>query len=353
MTILADLGGWPGALTRLLAGEDLSGAEAGAAIAEILGGEVPPSIIGGFLVALRAKGETVEELAGMVGAMLDAAERVTLPPGCDPVDTCGTGGNELRRVAALNVSTMASLIAAAAGAPVCKHGNRAASSTSGSADVLAELGVAIDLGPDGITRCLAEVGMAFCLAPRFHPAMRHVGPVRRELGVPTAFNVLGPMSSPAGVRRQVLGVSNAALAEKLAGVLLARGAERAMVVHGHSGVDELTTTGPTSVVELRDGALRSYELDATTLGLPLASVDQLRGGDAVTNAGIIRRALGGETGPYRDVFVLNAAAALVVSGLVDDLGAGVEAAGAALADGRAAGLLESLVKVSQAAAAEA
>lgn len=351
METIADLGGWPGVLRRLLGGEDLTAGEAAVAVADILAGNASPAQIAGYLIALRAKGETVDELTGMVGAMLDAAVRIELPDGLDPIDTCGTGGTDARRSAALNVSTSASLIAAAAGAVVCKHGNRAASSTCGSADVLAELGVAIDLGPDGVRRCLEQVGMAFCLAPRYHPAMRHAGPVRRELGVQTAFNVLGPLSNPAGVRRQVLGVSDVALAERLAGVLASRGAVRAMVVHGHDGVDELTTASTSTVVEVRDGSVRTYVVDPVELGLERTTAEQLRGGDAAANADIVRRVLSGERGAYRDVFLLNAAAALVVSGTVDDLRGGLELAAAAVDDGRAANVLDRLIAVSREAAA--
>src|SRR5437667_10277346 len=228
---------------------------------DVLAGDATPSQIAGFIVALRIKGETVEEMTGLLRTMLEFGERVTVPEAVlqGLVDTCGTGGD---RSGTINVSTIAGLVVAGAGAPVCKHGNRAASSACGSADVLEALGVVADLGPHGVARCIAEAGIGFCFAPRYHPAMRHAGPVRRELGVPTVFNFLGPLANPARVRRQVLGVSDKNMAEKMAAVLRARGAERALVVFGHDGLDELTTTTTSTVVELcEDGELRRYELD--------------------------------------------------------------------------------------------
>src|ERR687891_2310288 len=228
-----EVGGWPGILATLAARRDLAAAQARAAMAEILEGAATPAQIAGFIVALRMKGETVDELGGLVDAMLAAAERVTLPPGepGDPgvVDVVGTGGD---RAHTINVSTIAALVVAGAGGKVCKHGNRAASSACGAADLLEALGVAIELGPEGVARCVEEAGIGFCFAPRFHPALRHAGPTRRELGVPTVFNFLGPLANPARVRRQVLGVSDPKMADKAAGVLHARGAERALVVYG-------------------------------------------------------------------------------------------------------------------------
>ncbi len=347
---LDDLGGWPSVLRPLLAGDDLTSTQAGAALAEILEGAASPAQIAAFIVGLRCKGETVEEMTGLVEAMLGAAESVPLPPGIDPVDTCGTGGAAWSRSHALNVSTMAAFVIAGAGVPVCKHGNRAASSSSGSADLLEALGVVIDLGPVGVARCVTEVGMGFCFAPRFHRAMRHAGPVRRELGVPTVFNFLGALANPAGVRRQAVGVSDEAMAGAMLGVLGARGAERALVVFGHDGLDELTTTTTSTVLELRDGATRTYVVDPTELGLAVADPASLVGGDAAANVVITNAVLGGAAGPHRDIVVLNAAAGLVAGGLADDLAAGVEAAQAAIDDGRAAGILERLVTVSRAAA---
>ena len=346
---LAELGGWPGVLRRLLARDDLTAAEAGAVLGEILAGEAAPSQLAAFVIALRMKGETVEELAGMVDAMLGAAETITLPPGVDPVDTCGTGGSPTRRVAAFNVSTIASFVIAGAGGTVCKHGGRAATATSSSADLLEALGVVVELGPEGVVRCLEAAGMGFCFAPRFHPAMRHAGPTRRELGVPTMFNFLGPLSNPARVRRQVLGVSDPAMAEKAAGVLLARGAERALVVHGDDGLDELTTLTTSSVIELRDGELRRYTVDPHELGVHHDDPSALRGGDVGVNVDLTRRVLDGERIGQRDVVLLNAAAGLVAAGVVDDLADGIAAGAAALDDGRAATVLEKLVETSKAA----
>ena len=347
---LASLGGWPAVLRPLLAGDDLTSVQAAAAMAEVLEGAATPAQTAALIVGLRCKGETVAEMTGLVGAMVQAATAVHLPPGLEPVDTCGTGGAPTRRAHALNVSTMAALVIAGAGVPVCKHGGRAASATSSSADLLEALGVAIELGPDGVRRCVVEAGMGFCFAPRFHAAMRHAGPVRRELGVPTVFNFLGPLANPAGVRRQVVGVSDPRMAETMVGVLGGKGAERAMVVAGHDGLDELTTTTTSTVVELRDGAVRTYVVDPTALGIALAEPAALAGGDAAANVAIARDVLAGRAGPHRDVVVLNAAAGLVVGGLVEDLGAAVEAAVAAIDDGRAAAVLERLVTVSQAAA---
>jgi anthranilate phosphoribosyltransferase len=231
---------------------------------------------------------------------------------------------------------------------VCQHGGRAATATSSSADLLEALGVVVELGPAGVVQCLTEAGMGFCFAPRYHPAMRHAGPTRRELAVPTVFNFLGPLSNPARVRRQVLGVSDPAMAEKAAGVLLARGAERALVVHGHDGLDELTTLTTSSVIELRDGELRAYEVDPKALGVAHEDPSAVRGGDTATNVELTRRVLDGERIGHRDLVLLNAAAGLVAAGVVDELAAGIEAGAAAIDDGRAAGVLDDLVRVSKA-----
>ena len=346
---LAELGGWPHILGSLSRGEDLTGEQASAAMTDVLGGEATPSQIAGFIVALRIKGETVEEMTGLLRTMLEFGERVTVPDAVLPrlVDTCGTGGD---RSGTINVSTIAGLVVAGAGAPVCKHGNRAASSACGSADVLEALGVVADLGPDGVARCIAEAGIGFCFAPRYHPAMRHAGPVRRELGVPTVFNFLGPMANPARVRRQVLGVSDPAMADKVLDVLAANGAERALVVYGHDGLDELTTTTTSTVRELRNGETHRYVVDPVELGLKRAERSDLAGADAPRNAELARRVLDGEPGPQRDVVLLNAAAGLVAAGVADDLAEGLAAATAAIDDGRAAAALERLVATSRAAA---
>src|SRR2546423_9522646 len=269
------------------------------------------------------KGESVVEIGALLDVMLELAERVVLPDGMVAVDTCGTGGDGS---CTINVSTIAAFVVAGAGVPVCKHGNRAASSACGSADVLEALGVAIELGPVDVARCVEQAGIGFCFAPRYHPAMRHAGPVRRELGVRTVFNFLGPMANPGGVRRQVLGVSDPAMAARMLGVLAARGAERALVVYGHDGLDEFTTTTTSTVHELRDGEVTTYDVDPREFGLAVATPEALRGADAATNAKLARRVLEGEPGFQRDVVVLNAAAGIVVGGRADDLPAGIELA---------------------------
>jgi anthranilate phosphoribosyltransferase len=348
------LGRWPGVLGRVIAGGELTSDEARCVLGEVLSGAATPAQIASFITALRIKGETIEEMSGFVRAMLDHAEPLGVTG--DLVDTCGTGGD---RSSSINVSTIAAFVVAGAGARVCKHGGRAASSIAGSADVLEALGVVIDLGPGGVTRCIDEAGMGFCFAPRYHPAMRFAGPVRGELGVPTVFNFLGPLANPARARFQVVGVSDPAMAEKMIGVLAANGCRRAMVVHGADNLDELSTTGPTTVLELLDtGAddqtgvplasrLRRSMVDALDFGLPRVGLADLRGSDAATNASIVGEVLAGGKGPHRDIVLLNAAAGLVVAGLADDMVAGVEHAGAVIDDGRALRVLQSLVHVSQ------
>lgn len=336
-------GGWPGVLGTLTSRGDLTGEVAAAAMAEILDGNATPAQIAGFIVALRMKGETVEELTGLVAAMVDRSTPVTLADPDGVIDIVGTGGD---RSHSINVSTLAALTIVGAGGRVCKHGNRAASSACGTADVLEALGVAFDLGPDGVAHCVDTVGIGFCFAPRFHGAMRHAGPPRRELGVPTVFNFLGPLANPARVRRQVTGVADPAMAERMVQVLAANGSERALVVYGHDGLDELTITTTSTVHELRDGEVRTYDVDPAAFGLAGGTLDDLRGGDAATNAELSRRVLGGEHGPKADIVVLNAAAGLLAGGVVDDLAAGVEAARASLDEGRAAAALDALVRAS-------
>ena len=316
---LADLGGWPGVLARLAGGVDLEADEAGAALTDVLQGNATSAQIAAFVFGLRCKGETVAEMTGLVAAMLAASERVVVRPELAErlVDTCGTGGD---RSGTINVSTIAALVVAGAGVPVCKHGGRAASSKAGSADVLEALGVVIDLGPAGVAECIEGAGIGFCFAPRYHPAMRHAVPVRSELGVPTAFNFLGPLANPARVRRQVVGVGDPAMAPKMAKVLAAGGATHAMVVHGADGLDELSTTGTSTFYEWRlDRAaptqLVSSSVDPRALGLRSARVEDLRGGDAATNARLARGVLAGDAGAHRDIVLLNAAAGLVVAGV--------------------------------------
>ena len=342
---LDEAGGWPGVLGILSSGRDLTSEEARAAMAEILAGSATSAQIAGFIVALRMKGETVDELRGLVDAMLAEAERVVLDVEGPVVDIVGTGGD---RAHTINVSTLSALVVAGAGGRVCKHGNRAASSSTGSADLLEALGVRIDCGPAEVARCVADAGIGFCFAPRFHPAMRHAGPTRGELGIPTAFNFLGPLANPAGVTRLMIGVADAAMAERMVGVLAARDCERAMVVHGDDGLDELTLSTTSTVVELRDGKVETYSIDPADLGLERAPSAELTGGKPDVNAELARRVLAGEPGPRRDVITLNAAAGLLTAGIVDDLAAGIEVARAAIDGGHAQAALDRLVAASNA-----
>ena len=330
-------------LGPLTAGRDLSAGEVAAAVTDILQGDASPAQIAAFAVGLRMKGETVEEMAALLDVMRAFGERVELATGSDAVDTCGTGGD---RACTINASTVGALVVAGAGAKVCKHGNRSQSSQCGSADLLEAMGVQISLAPAEVAACVAEAGMGFCFAPRYHPAFRHVGPTRKELGVPTVFNFLGPVANPAGVRRQVLGVSDPAMAAKLIGVLQARGAERSLVVYGHDGLDELSTITTSTVLELRDGEMRTYDVDPGALGLKPATLADIQGGDPATNADLARRVLDGEPGPRREFVLLNAAAGLVAAGVAEDIAAGLEAATASVDEGRAAGVLERLIAVS-------
>ncbi len=338
---------WPALLSSLLAGHDLPRADTAWAMREIMTGEATAAQVAGFLVALRAKGETAQEVTGLVEVMLDEAAEVAVPGRV--VDTCGTGGDRSNTV---NISTMAALVVAGAGVPVAKHGNRAASSACGSADLLEQLGVVVDLPPTAIGPCLAEAGIAFCYAPVFHPGMRHAALPRRELGVGTVFNVLGPLTNPARPRAQAVGVSDARLAPVMAQVLADRGAD-ALVFRGDDGLDELTTTGPSTVWVVTDRAVRRERLDPAGLGLARAALDDLRGGAAPRNAEVAREVLGGAPGAPRDAVLLNAAAALAAHAggrdpLEDRLRAGLERARAALDSGAAAGVLERWVEVSRA-----
>jgi len=349
---LARLGGWPGVLGRVIAGESLSEDEAADVIGEVLDGAATPAQTAAMLVALRMKGETVEEMSGFVRSML--AHALTVSVDGDVVDVVGTGGD---RLSSINVSTLAACITAGAGVRVCKHGNRAASSAVGTADVLEALGVVVDLGPVGVARCVQEVGFGFCFAPRYHPAMRYAGPVRKELGVPTVLNFLGPLANPARATRQLVGVSDPAMAPKMAQVLGSTGSVHAMVVHADDGLDELSVTSASTVLEVTADAdapsayrFRSWRLQPEDLGLARAPMSALRGGDAAFNAGVIRSVLDGERGARRDIGVLNAAAALVVAGAAASLGDGVAMAAEALDSGRALAALEGLARVSREAA---
>lgn len=343
---MGDFPGWADVLTRVTAEEDLPENEARAVMAEVLGGRATAAQIAGLLVAYRMKPLTVEEMTGFVAGLHDACIPLDLGEVAGAaVDTCGTGGSDQRREAAFHVSTLAAFIAAGAGVPVCKHGNRKASATSGSADLLEALGVTIDLGPEGVARCVAEAGMGFCLAPTFHPGMRHPGPIRRELGVRTLFNLVAPLANPARVRRQVVGVADGAMAERLARVLAAKGTERAMVVYGHDGLDELSTAAASTVIEVRNGDVSSFDVQAAGVGL--APVDRVpAGGDTAVNVDLVRRVLAGQPGPHRDIAVLNAAAAIVVGGRADSLATGVVEACRSIDSGAAATVLDRLVAVS-------
>jgi anthranilate phosphoribosyltransferase len=352
MTELLELGGWPALIGELLDRNHLSAHQARVAMRTVLAGDATPAQLIGFVIALRAKGETAEEISGLLDAVLEAATRVELPGDVleRAVDIVGTGGD---RSHSINVSTISALVVAGAGAPVCKHGARAASSKCGAADLLEALDVQIELGPDGVARCVREAGIGFCLAARYHPSFRFAAPSRREVGVPTVFNLLGPMANPARVRRQVIGVANPGFAERMLGSLRTHGSQAAWVVSG-PGLDELSTTGPSRVLALRDGEIDEFAVDAVDLDLPRAQPEDLVGGSPADNAKAARAVLEGHRGPHRDIVLLNSAAALVVAGAAADLAAGIELAAAAIDDGRAAAALDALVRVSgEAAAAEA
>jgi anthranilate phosphoribosyltransferase len=344
---LADIGGWPGVLGRVAAGHDLTSAEAAVAMCEILEGTATASQIAAFIFGLRCKGETSDELTGMLEAMLEVAETVPLRSELAKrlVDTCGTGGD---RAGTINVSTIAALVVAGVGVPVCKHGGRAASSRTGSADVLEALGVAITLPPESVARCIEEAGIGFCFAPRYHPAMRNVGQTRRELGVPTAFNLLGPLANPGRTPYQLVGVGDGRVAERLARVLGAAGSERAWVVHGHDGLDELSTVAPSTVVEwvASEGEIRTFVVDPAALGLERPRPEELMGGDPAVNARAAQYVLAGAEGPQRDIVLLNAAGALVVVGAASDLEEGLLLAAESLDGGRARACLDRLVELS-------
>ena len=324
---------WPHVLSKIAAGASLDRDEAAAAMRLVMSGEATPAQVGGLLMALRTKGETVEEIEGLADTMLGFANPV-LPP-APVIDTCGTGGD---RSGTFNISTVAALVVAGAGVPVAKHGNRAASSICGSADLLEALGVRIDLDATGVERCLAEAGIAFIFAPVFHPAMGHAGPVRRELRVPTVFNFLGPLTNPARPFAQVVGVSDERMLPLLAQVLARRGT-RAKLFRALDGLDELTTTGPSLVFDVQDGELRESMLDPAELGLARSEVGDLKGGDPEASAAIAHAILEGETGPRRDVVLLNAAAALEVSGRVSSIDQGLAMAAGSIDSGAAVDVL--------------
>ena len=335
-------------LGKVATGASLSRDEAALVFDAMMSGEATPSQMGALLMGLRVRGETVEEIAGAVSVM--RAKMLTVEAPAEAVDVVGTGGDAS---GSYNISTCASFIVAGAGVPVAKHGNRALSSKSGAADVLAALGVRIDLDPAGISRCIGEAGIGFMFAPSHHPAMKHVGPTRVEMGTRTIFNLIGPLSNPAGVKRQMVGVFAKSWIVPLAEVLKALGSEKAFVVHGSDGLDEITISGETDIAVLEDGRIHSFTVTPEDVGLARAPAEALKGGDAAFNAAALRAVLDGAAGAYRDVSIFNAAAALTVAGRAKDLRDGVEMARTSLDTGSARARLEHLVAISGKLAPEA
>ena len=328
------------AIAKLVRCENLTEEEAGAAFDVIMRGDATPSQIAGFMVALRMKGETPDELTGFARAARAVATPIDVEGAL--LDTCGTGGDGL---ATFNISTLSAIVAAACGARVAKHGNRAASSLCGSADVLEKLGVKIDLQPDGVARCIDEAGIGFLFAPVFHPSFRFAGVPRRELAIRSVFNILGPLCNPAGARYQALGVADASLAGKMADVLIRLGVERAIVFHATDGMDELSMASPSHVIEI-DGERKDYQLDPAELGLRRATLEAMRGGGPDDNARIAREVLGGAKGPRRDAVLLNAAAALRAAGLAGGWADGLGLAAEGIDSGRAGQVLETWARIS-------
>jgi anthranilate phosphoribosyltransferase len=345
MTREEKFNGWPGLLAHLLDRRDLTATQAGAAITEILNGDATPSQMTAFIVALRAKGETVVELEGMLHAVRSAGMRVDLKPELArrAIDIVGTGGDNSNTV---NVSTMSALVVAGAGVPVCKHGNRAASSKCGAADLLEEAGVAIELDPHGVEACVVETGFGFCLAAKFHPAFRYTGPSRREIGVPTAFNLLGPMANPAPIANMLVGVAMPNMMAAMTGALSTRGVTSAWVVHGHGGLDELAVSGPNTVFELKDGTVTQLEINAKEFGIASSTLEDVRGGDAAENLAIMKDLFAGKTGAVRDIVTFNAGCALYVSGVAGDVMDGIERARASIDSGSAAEVLHGVAEES-------
>ena len=330
------------AIEALVSGRSLSVEEAAGVMEEIMSGEATPAQFGAFVTALRLKGETPDEIAGMARVMREKALRV--PTRGPLVDTCGTGGDAS---GTFNISTTAALVVAGAGLKVAKHGNRAMSGACGSADVLEALGVKIDLGPEGVMRCIEEVGMGFMFAPVFHPAMRFAAGPRREIGIRIVFNILGPLTNPAKAQAQVLGVADASLGEKMAQVLNRLGCRHALVVHGEDGLDEMTLSGPTQVWELKNGAVNTYTITPEELGLPESDREAIQGGTIEANSALLKDVLKGTKGPARDVVLMNAAAALVAADKVSTLKDGIGLAAEAIDNGAALHKLEALVALSQ------
>ena len=344
------VGGWGTVIARVLSGEELDAATIATAVEVILQGDASPAQIAGFLVALRGRGETSSELSAMLDVVLTHGVEVPLNESQRSlaIDVVGTGGDGSHSI---NVSTMAAIVAAGAGTPVCKHGNRSASSSCGTADVLEELGVNIGATADTVARCVSEAGIGFCFAPTFHPAFRFAGPPRREIGIPTAFNLLGPMANPGRVQRQVIGVADPSRAELVLGTLRQRGAKHVWVVHGN-GLDELSTTGPSIIHELIDDTINTFTIDAAEFGLAPASQDDLTGGGPAENAEVVRNVLSGALGAHRDIVVFNAAAALVVAGNATGFGDAIQLANDSIDNGSASAALDALVVASREEPAE-
>ena len=334
------------AIGKLVDGEDLSQAESVQVMSEIMDAEATPAQLAGFIMALRLKGETISEITGLARVMRDRALRVDVPDSAGLLDTCGTGGDAAHT---FNISTASALVAAGAGLRVAKHGNRAASSACGSADVLEALGVKIDVGPETVAKSIDEAGIGFMFAPTYHPAMRHAAGPRRELGVRTVFNILGPLTNPARAGHQIVGVPRPELVGTIASVLGELGSRHALVVHGADGLDELSLSGPSLIAEYKDGAVSTREIAPADLGLRHATVEQIRGGDVARNREIIENVLNGEPGPYRDIVLLNASAALIAGDAVKDFAEGIESAREAIDSGNARDRLERLVSVTQSA----
>jgi anthranilate phosphoribosyltransferase len=330
-------------IEKLVRHEDLSADEAAAAMQQVMDGAAPPAALAGLLSALAMKGERPAEIVGFARTMRANAVKLATPPG-DVFDTCGTGGD---RSGTFNISSAAALVVAACGVRVAKHGNRSVSSRCGSADVFEQLGVNVAAAPAVVERTLRDAGIAFFFAPTFHPSMKHAAPTRRELGIRTAFNLLGPLTNPAGAARQLVGVPRSELTELLAKALMLLGSTRAWVVHGADGIDEISTTGYTKVSECRDGAVHTFYVHPADFDFRKAAPEDLKGGDAAANAGIVRRILDGARGAPRDVVVLNAGAALFVAGRADSVAVGVKLAEQALDSGTARLTLERMVQSSQ------
>jgi len=331
------------ALSKIAAGRDLSGEEMRGVMNTIMSGEATPSQLGAFLMGMRVKGETVVEIAAAVSILREKMVPVQAPEGA--VDIVGTGGDG---AGTLNISTASAIVVASAGVPVAKHGNRALSSKSGAAECLQALGVKIDLAPEQISRCIREAGVGFMFAPAHHPAMKHVGPTRQELGTRTMFNLLGPQSNPAGVHRYLLGVYSEEWVEPVAAALLANRAIKAWVVHGSDGLDEITTTGPTHMAQISGGSLTTGMIAPEDAGLPRARPEDLKGADPAYNAAALRALLDGERTPYRDIVLFNSAAALIVADKVADLKAGVALASERIDSGAARATLDKLIAISHA-----